>query len=429
MANNRPGWWGIMIFSVVCAYVADERSRIRRNRVKSLFKPWTAFIVAINKPDERTGVTADVAHLLILMLLVNVVHGCGSSDKSAGGGAVVAPDFRAITVAGIAEELGYFDPAPTRDDEGRLTMSYSHVSRDSSGINLIETRLATSSDGGNSWADSGVLVNQANVFPVNTETVATAHEVSRLVYNPYSLAAGADPWLLAWHRYLSVLVGSDTQRLFEHGWIAVKSGATAATLDDERKLFTGLAYDTVNNSDALGEPEYPLDSMYAGLSDCVAFSEPGLLPKSDGIYLSLLCARAAPPGKIVLLRCDHHMNNCDYLGDLIAGSEAAALDAGYDNFSASEIVSAAGKDYLIVTPSQSTLYRGCVVYEIIDLPGAALLRDSSGRDRPVAVFEAHGDFNGACGYTEGLKGSGIIISEAFFNSLPVFRLFTTGFGL
>ena len=169
-----------------------------------------------------------------------------------------------------------------------------------------------------------------------------------------------------------------------------------------------------------------LNALDPALSDCIAFTEPGLLPKSSGIYVSLLCATAAPPGKIILLRCDHHMNNCAYLGVLIDGSEAASIDSGYDNFSASELVSVNGQDYLIVTPSEATIYRGCVFYKILDLDLAIIEREG-GNAKATAIIEAHGDFNGACGYVEGLTGSGVMISEAFTTSVPVFRLFTTDY--
>ena len=356
--------------------------------------------------------------------------GCGGS----GGGTSVPPPLPppglvAISISGIAVDQGNFDPAPTVDAGGMVWMSYSHVSVALSGINLIETRLATTADGGLNWQDSGVLVNAATslTLPAPNDVNAIANEVSRLVYNPFAVAAGADPWIVLWHRYLSVLIGIDTVRLFQHGWIGMKSGATATTLGNERKLFTGLGYDTINNSDPLGAPEYPLDTLEpAALGNCAVFSEPGVLPKNSGIYVSLLCGKATPPGKIILLRCDHAMGNCSYLGDLIDGSEANTVNAAYDGFSASELVSVNGQDYLIVTPTLSTgdLYRGCVAYRITDIDNALIERNVG---VPVAslIIPQNGDFNGACGYVEELTGSGIMISEAFFTEAPTFRLFAT----
>ena len=366
-----------------------------------------------------------------ITLALFLSSGCGGGS---GGGTLTPPIVPppgqiAISISGIAVDEGNFDPAPTVDAGGMVWMSYSHVSIAPSGINLIETRLATTADGGLNWQDAGVLVNTATslVLPAPNDVNAIAHEVSRLVYNPFAVATGADPWLMLWHRYLSVLNGGATIRLFQHGWMEMKSGATATTLGNERKLFTGFGYDTINNSDPLGAPEYPLDTLEpSALGDCLVYSEPGVLPKSSGVYVSMLCAKVTPPGKIILLRCDHDMGNCTYLGDLIDGSEANTVNAAYDGFSASELVRVAGQDYLIVTPTLSAgnLYRGCVAYRITDLDNS-LIERNAGVAVAALVIPENGDFNGACGYVAELSGSGILISEAFITETPTFRIFAT----
>ena len=376
--------------------------------------------------DNRSMRFCTVTCLLGCLWLAGCSSSGGGSDDSANTvDPVITPNLVEIPVGGIAVDLGNFDPAPTVDGNGNFWMSYSHVSLDASGLKLIETRLATSADAGASWSDAGLSINPAMAFAIAPNTVAWAQEVSRLVYNPHALAVGADPWILLWHRYLSVLNGVETERLFDNGWIALKSGATATTLGGERKLFSGSLYNNANDV-TIGPPEVRLHQLDPSLNDCVAFTEPGLLPKPGGIYVSLLCATVSAPGRIILLACDHFMNNCAYRGTLIDGSEAAALDDSFDNFSASELVSVGGADYLVVTPSAATIYRGCVVYRITDLDQAAIERDA-GAAKPAAIFEPNGDFNGACGYVEGLTGSGLMISEAFFRSAPTFRIFTTGY--
>ena len=353
--------------------------------------------------------------------------------SSCGGSGAAQPVIAAIQQeiilnSGVAVELGNFDPAPTIDDGGVVWMSYSHVSKDASGITLVETRLATSADKGSSWQDVGLNINSATVSTINlgANTIATQHEVSRLVYNPFAIGAGADPWILLYHRYLGLLNGVDTERLFEHGWIGMKSGATAMTLANERKLFTGIGYDTVNNADSLGLPEVALDTLDSSLASCAVFTEPGVLPKSNGIYVALLCGVANSPGKIILLRCDHDMAGCAYKGVMIDGSEATKVSSSYDNFSAAELVTVKGEDYLIVTPSVLTLYRGCLIYKIKDLEQAQIER-VGGIAQATAVIEENGDFNGACGYVEGLTGGGVLMSQAFFNSTPNFKIFTTDY--
>lgn len=368
----------------------------------------------------------------LLTVTLSIFTGCGggSSGGASAPSPVVTPTLIPIQLSGITLDKGIFDPAPTIDANNIVWMSYSHVSLAPSGIDHIETRIATTADGGLNWQDVGILVNTASSLPLPppNDVNAIAHEVSRLIYNPFAVTAGADPWILLWHRYLSILNGNNTVRLFEHGWIGMKSGATALTLSNERKLFTGAGYDVINNSDALGVPEYPLDTLFASaLGGCAAFTEPGILPKSNGIYVSLLCAKAGQSSKIILLRCDHNMDNCTYIGDLIEGSEANTINASYDGFSASELASSNGQDYLIVSPTISTgnLYRGCVAYKITDLDNAVIER-SSGTPVASLIIEEHGDFNGACGYIKELSGSGIIMGESFFTGQPAFRLFTTG---
>lgn len=372
----------------------------------------------------------DLKSFVACLITIGILTGCGGSGSSGSTNQgpvipVVNPSLVEVAVAGNTVDLGNFDPAPTVDAGGGFWMSYSHVSLDVSGLKLIETRLASSVDAGASWTDAGLSINPASAFIIGPDTVAWAQEVSRLVYNPFATAVGADPWIILWHRYLSILNGSETLRLFDNGWIGMQSGNSEMTLGNERKLFTGSIYNTANDS-TIGPPEVALDTLDPALADCVTFTEPGMLPKSNGIYVSLLCATAAPPGKVILLRCDHNMNNCSYLGILIEGGEANVLNSGYDNFSASELVSVNGEDYLMVTPSEATIYRGCAIYKITGLDQASIERDG-GTAKATAVFEAHGDFNGACGYVEGLIGSGVIISEAFTTSVPVFRLFTTDY--
>lgn len=366
----------------------------------------------------------------VYLVFISLLAGCGGSSSSVSPEPqlstvpVVTPNLLEVTVSGKPVELGIFDPAPTVDEVGGFWMSYSHVSLDTSGLRLVETRVASSSDAGISWADAG-LINSGLAFMINADTVSWEQEVSRLVYNPFASTSGADPWIILWHRYLSVLVGSETVRLFDNGWIAMKSGNSATTLGGERKLFSGSLYNTAQNA-ILGAPEVTLNLLDPALADCIVFSEPGVLPKSSGIYVSLFCAKATPPGKTVLLRCDHEMRNCSYLGDLIDGSEAALINSNYDEFSASELVAVNGEDYLIVTPSDADTYRGCAIYKITDLDLANIER-VAGVAKLTALFEAHGEFNGACGYVEGLTGSGVMISEAFPTSVPIFRIFTSGY--
>ncbi len=337
--------------------------------------------------------------------------------------------FSPIGISGIAVDEGNFDPGPTQAADDTLWMSYSHVAIAPAGNKQIETRLAVSNDAGLSWQDQGVSVNTPSslLFAPPNNINAIAHEVSRLIYNPYAASVGADPWILLWHRYLSVYNGVTDIRLFEHGWIGLKSGSSPILLSNERKLFTGNLYNSINNGDPLGVPEYPLDVLYpAMLGSCLVFSEPGLLPQPDGVYISMLCSEGIDAGKNILLRCDHAMNNCVYRGELINNSEAASFGA-FDGFSGSELVAVGYRNYLIVTPVSNPggIYRGCIAFEITNLSNASLKR-SNGVAEALLTLPPQGDFNGACAYHETLSGSGIMMSQAFISESPTFRLFASG---
>ena len=368
---------------------------------------------------------------LALLATVCTFHGC-ETDSTAGQAVPgQTSDWSPAGLLGVPIDEGFFDPAPTDDSSGTTWMSYSYVSAPTpTAPRLVETRLATTQDGGLTWHDMGVTLNAPTPVPLPppSDRNAVVHEVSRLLYNTEAVAAGADPWLLLWHRYLSVLVGTESTRLFQHGWIGMKNGPTATTLATERKLFTGSGYDPSNNSDALGAPEYPLDQLYPGtLGDCAAFTEPGVLAKPEGVYVSLVCAKTTPPGTIVLLRCDHQLYGCVLLGVLLSGTEAGTLDPAFDNFTGSELVSSGGTDYLVVTPTSSAgghRYRGCVAYAV-DLPLAQIHRNA-GLPIPSLILGPHGDFNGACGYSEGLTASGLLMGEASFTEQPIFWVYTTG---
>ena len=367
-----------------------------------------------------------------LLGAMNVLHGCGADSTSELPTPGATSSWSPVEVLGVPVDEGVFDPAPTDDSSGTTWMSYSYVSAPTSTVpRTVETRLAITQDGGLRWHDMGLTLNAATPLPLPppNDRNAAVHEVSRLLYNTEALAAGSDPWLLLWHRYLSVLVGTESTRQFQHGWIGMKSGPTATTLGAERKLFTGAGYDPANNSDALGAPEYPLDQLYPDtLGDCAAFTEPGVLTKPEGVYVSLVCAKTTPPGDIVLLRCDHQLHGCVLLGVLLSGAEASALTPTFDNFSASELVTSRGADYLLATPTSSVgghRYRGCVAYPV-NLPGAQVHRDAGEVPVPSLVLGPHGDFNGACGYSAGLTASGVLMGEAFFTEQPIFRVYATG---
>lgn len=363
---------------------------------------------------------------LFMVLLVS----CGGG----GGGQSGTPPPAAVAevfVAGTPGSNGVFDPAPMADAAGNLWMSYSSVQPSSNlaSMNRVRTRIASSADHGGSWTDIGADPNGLPVADFEVPDGAGGrmwatwrYEVSRLLFDPDDIPARR--WKMLWHRVLAIGAGP----IFQDGWVGLSTApAPEGPWSAERKLFTGTAYNATDMNAFIGAPEFPLATQYSGpLGGCMTFTEPGMLARSDGIYVSLQCATL---GKIVLLRCDRAFSACDYRGDLLAGSEAAQFSLSgqsLQGFSASELVDVAGTPYLIVTgyePPPDT-YRGCLVFRIADLGTASVERNGNAPRLIKRVSGTAGSFNGACGYHPVANGSGIVFSE-YSSTTPQFHLFAS----
>lgn len=383
---------------------------------------------------------ARFAFVTVALLSLNSCGGGGGgSPRPHSEGAVE------ITVANSPATDGIFDPAPMADGSGNLWMSYSVVatSPNDPALSRVQTRIAASTDKGDTWTDSGIDPNHMTDpdFEVDDghggKLWATwRFEVSRLLYDPYDDASRR--WKILWHRY-AALTGNF--RLFQYGWIGLSTAAAPiGTWSTERKLFTGTLYNNTVLDPIIGHidmdtiiraPEFPLAATYpviAQLGNCLAFTEPGMLARSNGIYVSLQCAAATPTeGKIVLLRCEHDFSTCSYIGDLLKNDEAAQFSLSGQSltgFAAPELVESGGTVYLIVTGQETEPYRGCLVFRINELDAATVVRSGGNPVLVKRVAGTAGSFNGACGYHTGATGSGIIYSE-FNNSAPHFRLYAS----
>ncbi len=369
---------------------------------------------------------------LMAVILLFFVSGCG-------GGSDTGPVATELQVAATPGGDGIFDPAPASDGSSTLWMSHSSVnwSTDDPTLSKVHTRIASSPDSGVTWTDAGVDPNRSASWPDFVVSNASGNfwatwrfEVSRLFYDPYD----ADParrWKMLWHRVLAAGYPV-SKNLFLNSWIGYSSApAPNGNWSAERKLFTGSIYNDTDMDVFIGPPEFPLDVDYsANLGGCSLFTEPGVLARSDGIYISLQCTSDR---KIVLVRCDRDFASCDYLGDLLTAGEAAQFSLSgesLDFFGASELVETATATYLIVTgiediSADENRYSGCLVFRVADLSSATLERNGG---EPVLVKQVHGSsgsFNGACGYHAQAGGSGIIYSEYVPNDTPRFHMFSS----
>lgn len=361
----------------------------------------------------------------IAMLIT--LAGCGSDDSTPTGERQPDPTPRQITIAGTAAG-GIFDPGPAIGGDSSLWMNYSEVDAhpDDARLPVVNSRLAKSLDGGLSWDDIGAVnLREPITLPAPNDAIPAAwiHEVARLAYDEYA-PAGTE-WKLIWHRYLTIYNGAKL-RLFEHGWMGLRSAPSPeGPWSDERKLFTGLGYDTANDV-TIGAPEFPLHNVFPAASDLgeiVLYTEPALLVRPEGIYVAMLGA-TMDSGKIVLLRCSHDFSSVEYLGAFLDGSEAAQFGAEFDGFSAPEFAETDSATYLMVTLTEPPggLYRGCLVFEIESLADATVVRQGGDPVVIESVFGDAGSFNGACGYLP----TGILYSQYFPGEDPEFRIFDSG---
>lgn len=377
-----------------------------------------------------------MSHRIALSLCfysISFLGGCGAG--SAPNTPPVSISATALSVSGAAETDGVFDPSPRRDGSGNLWMSYSIVNNSTNDPSLTEvhTRIASSPDGGSTWTDAGVNPNKnaAPDFQVDiggtTYWASWHYEVSSLLFDPFDTDA-SKRWKMLWHRMAYVGIGGHSAPSIENSWIGLSTAsAPDGAWGDERKLFAGLLYNTAN-----GAADIQLNMLHTALNGCGVFTEPSMLAKSDGIYISLHCLGTT--SKIIGVKCDRLFSSCSYLGDFLLGSEAAQFSQSgqsFTGFSATELVSAGGNEYLTVTPTEppDDSYRGCLVFRVSDLPTATLYRSNNAPMLVKRLSGSSGSFNGACGYDSGATGSGIIYSEYNATATPHFRLFASHIAL
>ena len=369
------------------------------------------------------------------MLASLLLAGCNDGSGTAG-----SP----VDIAGAPATNGVFDAALTQDNIGGLWMSYSVVNVSSNDPELprVDTRIASSSNAGSSWIDTGVApYTPPAEFEVpylsSMRWAAWQYEVSRLVYDPHATNAN-HRWKRFWHRYLRAKLSGNCADdcLFQNGWIGVATAPTpTGPWSPERKLLVGTLYNTGNDL-TIGAPEYTPATLAPGgqLNGCPVFTEPGALATTGGLYISLKCA-GDNNDRVVLLRCNNDLAaaSCTYRGDLLLNSEAAqftpAGQSSYNGFSATELVTVSGIHYLIVTPTQNDNYRGCLVFQIVNLDAATLVRANGSPVLIKSVAGTPGSFNGACGYTAAASASGLIFGEIEILSGNALRFSLYGSGV
>ena len=364
------------------------------------------------------------------VLVLNAFVPCSRAGQS-------GTSFTGISIPG-APDHGIFDPSVASDGAGKLYMSLSGVTSTipGGGFATLGTRtyLAVSGDQGKSWQLSGVINPDVEVQLSRAPSPHRGRwqsEVSALVFD--AQAPKQARWKLVWHQYLNI----NGDRKFEHGWIAYKEAATPEGLAAAKpvKLFTAAAYDTVSDK-ADGWTHTPIPGpgvnkvrkLASALENCIAVSEPGLLAKPDALYLSMICFK---PKLLGLLGASHHVillkcaRPCEaaapgawsHAGTVLTPEDSEALNLG--KFSASDLFSDGGRDYITVSPDGKTpvdgAYKGCAVFRFADLARGKLEHGANGHPVPVATASVNKDsFNGACTFVPAGANKGLLIGQVDF---------------
>jgi hypothetical protein len=343
------------------------------------------------------------------------------------------PNYPEITIPG-APDHGIFDPSVASNGAGKLYMTLSGAGSTIPGGGFdtlaVRTYLASSSDRGKTWQLGGIISPDVQV-KVKGDRGSWQSEVPTLTFDPH--APKESRWKVVWHQYLAV----KGDRKFAHGWMAYKEAATPEGLAAAKpvKLFVGKGYDK-SDDDPAGATHTPIPGpavnkvhkMAGALEDCIFLSEAGMLAKPGALYMSMLCFKPKLLGLlgahhyVILLKCTRPCEATrpgawSYAGTVLTPDDAE--DLNLRKFSASDLFTEGGRDYITVSPVGDTpvpeAYKGCVVFRFADITSGKVERGGGGR--PVAALSASmnkDSFNGACTFLPEGANKGLLIGRIEF---------------
>lgn len=347
--------------------------------------------------------------------------GCAAPDPE-----IVDPETSSeiVVVGDPGAALGTFDFSPVYPlGAPGGALSYSAVAA----TDDIASRIAVSPDAGATWLyvasanssqDVTVTADPSSArCPGGSCSGRLVHEVSSLAFDPLD-PEPARLWKLVSHSYV-VLPGDELA--YDYGYISLFTAAKPeGPWSFEGKLLGWSGEATLSSEGA-----WNLAGDAPELADCVALTEPSLLPLADGtLRLALGCATASQTIRIVLFESADHAKTLSHRSTLLDGQAALCAGSSVPQYNAAHLFFAAGKQWLLASLAGSVAggfagYRGCHLYE---LDGAAV------RPGVVRAFDAAGErFNGACAYAEGATELGLVVSILRLDAPPrIFRTYRSG---
>ncbi|MGC4000363.1 MAG: fibronectin type III domain-containing protein [Anaeromyxobacter sp.] len=391
----------------------------------------------------RSAAVRGLANGTRYLLAVRATNADGASPAAQLEATPTAVDpaaYAPLQVAGDDSPSGVFDPSVLRTSAGELWLAYSgvdyHLDAQSHQVQDVSTRLARSADGGRTFTFARTLAaaGPATVTDTTHQLCGATTCSGRWVHEtPWLVEDAADPdparrfKLFAMKYFLYPPATPAT--VYALGAVVMWTAPTPGGAWSEEGPLLGWA---------LTPPELaaPVDvnGLDPALGDCVVLAEGGAWVRDGALDLVLSCPvpGADPlPQKIVLLRSRDHARTFSYVSTLLEPEDAAAYGASF--FTAPSLPPAADQaPVLLVTPTLSGFYAGCLALPFAD-PVAGTLVRAGGVPVPIlgAPVPAAGHFGGACAWEGGLGAPGILIDDVVLGGPwpPQFRILATGHGL
>jgi hypothetical protein len=332
---------------------------------------------------------------------------------------------------------GVYDPSlAAADDAGNLFMSYSSVPA----LKAVHTRLAGSTNAGASWTYLED-VNEATPLQITTTDLSICdagscagtwvHEVSSLVID----ATDPDPmrrFKVFTHSYFATA----TQTEYQVGNLSLFTSPGPDAGWAEEAL---LGWNSSSPTSSMGVAQnISSDPALAGLSDCIALTEPGALLRSGALDLSVACITFDPatltaPIDARLIRSTDHGASWTYVSTPVSAAQAATLGASGPlgpQASGTDLFAYQGNYYLSVSPNGPVAgggngYRGCWIFQFDDIDAGSLVQCDGLPAMQKSFGSPTGGFSGPCTFVEQDTSDGLIVPMADLTSIPVFAIFAS----
>lgn len=338
-----------------------------------------------------------------------------------------------ININGDASSSGGFSgyaDATIRQDPltGALWMAYSWPHTTTSSTHVIDTHLASSSDGGVTWNYAGALYT-SQLDPASTTAGYMSHEVMNLYPQ---VVSGVTYWY-GIHSVYDVPPGGapGTSEPYTHRWELVYASSTGSVGPMALVSTTDIEYlgDQGNTQTGTWPIAQNLSSLVSG--SCGDTYEPSLTIASGSLYLFLSCTNSGGPSQYfyAVFKAPNPTSTApnwswSYVGSFAVSSDAKSivnyLGATNDPYITQMDVTPSnvpGKLFAIATDAFNATSgkngMGCVAMELANIDPPQLVYNSQGQvqvDAALTSSDSTSTGPGSCTYSP-YSGTGMIIAD------------------